>query len=143
MAHRILPLLFTLAACQTPYPERDEVVAVCTRFLDDVSQRRWPQANAAIADGAVSVHEVDKVRIQPMRSFMAGLEAFVNADPEYREWIEGTPTVLVEGNHATVWAGFRVTYKGGKGSGLDAFHLVRIDGNWQIVALCDVFRPDR
>lgn len=142
---RSCPFVLLLAACAAgpgEDPRRAEVVEVCTRFLADYSAKRWDAVASALAPHAVSAHAVVRVGVMPMAEFLERARVAIDKDPEFQEYLSGEPTVLIEGDIATVWAPFRVRSSHGKGGGIDAFHLARLRGEWKIVALCDVFRPD-
>jgi hypothetical protein len=134
-----------LAACSAgpaEDPRRAEVVDFCARFLADYSARRWDAVANALAPGAVSAHALVRVSVTPLTEFLEHARTALDKDPEFHEYMSGEPTVLMEGDIATVWAPFRVRSRHGKGGGIDAFHLARVRGEWKIVALCDVFHPD-
>lgn len=145
--HTLLPLV-AVAACASPAARtttESELVAFCERFLDDYSNARWDCLDAMLAPHAISVH-FDPGHpggtAMTASDFLARMKPIHARLTGFRETIVGTPSVVVDGAIASVWAEFKVMADQGGGTGIDVFHLVKLADGWKLAALCDRFVPD-
>lgn len=125
---------------------RAAVVAVCERMLELYSARRFdevgalfvPEATVAMASPASGERSV-----LPALDFLDRARAGLAEVESFREWLAGPPIVRVDEGIASVWAPFELEVDGRRSSGVDAFHLVELGGEWRIVSLAYTNRPRR
>ncbi len=133
--------LQTPARAQTP---EDEVVEVVQRLLDAISDRDSASFRALVLpqlQNLVVYTEDDSVALA-WRQTEESIRSLGAPGPKYLErmW---EPTVLVSGPIAAVWTPYDF-YRDGEFShcGIDAFHLVKTLGGWQVAAIMyTVVRP--
>lgn len=151
--------LLTLVACATPAPaghqpgEEEAVLAVFDAFLRTLETRDL-EAMAALqtADGMTY-----QIRANGEAEMSVGsrpnaewLDPTRYGDAAYREryW---SPTVLVRGGMAVVWAPYEFWADGQTSHcGIDLFQFVKVDGRWLVAnsawttepRACEELRPD-
>jgi len=112
----------------------DELLDLCSRFLDDYSNKRFEAIEARFAPGAVvAIDSVDNDR-QLILSAEEFLARSRRGGP-IEEWISGPATVLSDHKVACVWAPYMVEEEDGSSAGFDVFQLINIDGEWRIICL--------
>jgi len=131
-------LALALAGCRsTPasQPERAAVLATVQAFFDAM-HRRDPQAAAltVVPDGVfVNTRIEDGKRVEKHFSNREWIEKLSQDKTVLLEETTGTPTVLVEGDVATVWCAYRFSIdQKPSHTGFDVFNLVRTEAGWRI-----------
>ncbi len=123
-------------SCEEPIEQ--ELVDLCSQWLDDYSNGRADRVEARFAPGAVvaiDAADSDTQRVMSAADFMGLMRKSLEEGKTFREWLTGKPTVLVDHKIATVWAPYAVESPGRKATGVDVFQFVYVDGAWKIVSL--------
>jgi len=123
---------------------RQEVLAVCTRMLDLLGDRRFDDLAEMFVPGALVAFDrqtVDRQGAVTIEQFLQDARDQADPQPQFREWLTGEATVLVDGAIAVVWAPFIVEVGSIRAAGTDVFKLVKLDGRWRISGLSYTNRP--
>lgn len=135
---RCLLLLFLAAGCMTtppPSADHDDVLGVVQALFDVIEARDTARgAELTLPDATfTSVRLVDGRRAIRATSAAEWLASLEQGDDRYFEGFVGEPTVLVEGDVATVWTEYLFDVNGARShTGFDAFNLVRTDDGWKL-----------
>jgi hypothetical protein len=127
-----------LTGCATtPARTADEaaVLAAVQGLFDAMETRDTALAERVMYRGGtlVSVTERDGERLLRAVSHADWLDGFADGTADLREAFVGSPTVLVEGDVAIVWAEYTFELDGKPHhTGIDAITLVRTDDGWMI-----------
>lgn len=131
-------LVLALASCRsTPAApsERAAVLATVQAFFDAMHARD-PQAAArtVVPDGVfVNTRIEEGKRVEKHFSNREWIEKLAQEKTVLLEELAGTPTVLVEGDVATVWCAYRFSIdRKPSHTGHDVFNLVRTEAGWRI-----------
>lgn len=121
------------------------MVAAVTAYYEDFSSRDWPRYLAHFWDGAILAtlwqapgDEGGSVFVSSVPDFIARAPEGPDSQPIFEEVLEDVE-VRIHGDLATAWARYRARF-GRPGDlmewrGIDAFTLLRHDGEWRIVSL--------
>lgn len=141
MKHLVLSLLvalLALAGCRTPsraHSDRDAVLATVQAFFDAMHARD-PEAAAhiTIPDGVfVNTRIEDGKRVEKHFSNREWIEKLPREQTVLLEELSGAPTVLVDGDVATVWCAYKFSIDGkASHTGVDVFNVIRTDAGWRI-----------
>lgn len=115
--------------------DQDEVLAVVQAFFDVIETRDAERGAEIALPEAVftSVRSADGQRVVRHTTTAQFLASLGQGDDQYLEDFVGTPTVLVEGDVATVWTEYFFDINGERShTGIDAFNLVRTDDGWKL-----------
>lgn len=138
----LLPLslaaLLALASCaatSTASADREAVLATVQAFFDAMESRDLAAAERTVIPEGVFVNTrvEDGRRAHGHFSNREWLDGLSAKKTRMHEEFVGTPTVLVGGDVAVVWATYAFSVDGKPShTGVDAFHLVRTDQGWRI-----------
>jgi ketosteroid isomerase-like protein len=130
-----LVLLPACAATPRAPSERAAVLATVQAFFDAMHARD-PQAAAltVVPDGVfVNTRIEDGKRVEKHFSNREWIEKLSKEKSVLLEQITGTPTVLIEGDLASVWCSYRFSIdQKPSHTGFDVFNLVRTAQGWRI-----------
>ncbi len=125
--------------------EREAILAVCRRFLDDYSAGRFDAVEAMVLPNAtVAVDRIDggEKSLLSFSSFLENVRSPARKGTAFREWISGEPIVALDHDLAMVWAPFALESDAGRASGIDLFQLLRTPKGWRISSLAFTNRGD-
>ena len=143
------------AAGASPEEPRREVLAALESYYTDFSARDWPAFSAHFWPGATLTTIWQPEGEPAPRVVISSIDEFVAKAPEgpgsreiFEERMESAE-VRLTGDLAMVWARYTARF-GDPGAvaiwrGIDAFTLMKYDGQWKIVALgfaADAGGPD-
>ena len=115
-------------------PERRAVLAAVYSFFDAMETRDVEASERVLIPEGTFVSSRLADGEQQVRSFTNAeyVERLAERQDDVRETMNN-PTVLIEGDIAIVWADYRFERNGELShTGIDAFTLVRVDGEWKI-----------
>lgn len=119
--------------------ERDEVLTTFQGFFDWIESGEPARADATVLPGAAfaNVRETDgKAEVRHF-SMAQSLSQRATDQRTLRESIVGEPTVLIEGDIATVWCKYEFHVDGKLShTGIDSFSLFRTPDGWRVAGGC-------
>lgn len=133
-----LVALLALSSCRataTVPDDREAVLATVQAFFDAMGTRDVAAAERTVLPEGVffSTRLEDGRRVEKHAGIRAWLDGLGSAKTHLHEELTGTPTVLVDGDVAVVWARYAFHIDGSQShTGVDAFNLVRTDAGWRI-----------
>lgn len=140
---RYAPVLLVLASCMPIVPSRPnpgpEIIAAMEVMYADLSARRWEALEAHFLPDAALVFATPSgpKRMTPPK-FIEMVRKNVEGKEVFEEGMEEA-TVRAHGDMAQVWSSFAGREGNGQDirtwSGVDAFTLVKVDGQWKIALI--------
>ncbi len=140
---KLIPALVLLTSCVVPAPRSPnpgpEIIAAVDKMYDDLSARKWDALEAHFLPEASLVFstKTGPKRMAP-REFIEMVRKNVEGKEIFEEHME-TGSVRAHGDLATVWSSFEGREGNGTNirtwSGVDAFTLVKVDGQWKIALI--------
>ena len=138
MKHLALVATLALAGCRSvpsAPSDRAAVLATVQSFFDAMHARDGEAAaRVTVPDGVfVNTRIEGGKRVEKHFSNREWIEKLATEHTVLLEEFTGAPTVLVEGDVATVWCAYRFSIDGrASHAGVDVFNLVRTDAGWRI-----------
>lgn len=141
-------LVMLLAAALVPPPvagdDRTAIIATVNTLLDGLTSGDRAKV-AGVLEGEGSFAALDRRNPDKPRDRVTSFAGILaSLKPEDLKLVEkiGTPTVTQHGDIAQVWAPYAFAVNGKPTHcGIDAFHLVRRDGQWRISGLIYSVEP--
>lgn len=133
-----LAALLALASCRATSAapsDREAVLATVQAFFGAMHARDPEAAARTVIPAGVFVNTriEDGKRVEKHFSNREWIEKLPSEQTVPLEEFTGAPTVLIEGNVATVWCAYRFSIDGKPShTGVDVFNLLRTEAGWRI-----------
>ena len=124
--------------------DREQVLDVVQGVFDYLAERDAEGMKTLFWPGAmlVSDREVDEGRSQEFILVEEWAEGLAEGEGRINEEMSN-PMIQIDDNIAAVWTRYTVTVDDYVADGVDAFHLVKKDGEWRIMSLVYTHNPKR